>query len=431
MQASAGGETPAARQFAAWLGAFNTGDRAKLLAYHQEQFPYAVASADVATIELEEGLSKHTGGFDVKKPETASPTRIVVILKERHSEQFAQVALEVDPAEPHRVVRFEIHPIATPNELLSAEERAARTVDDARRRALIDRIAKELTAHYVFPAKAEQMIAAVRRHLAQGDYDQVFDGPAFAEVLTQDLREVSHDLHLGVEFERSGPADPEPTREAQLAFVRSINFGFGPIARLSGNVAHVVITRFPPADGDEARDAIAALMTQVADADALLIDLRRNGGGHPDTVALVASYVFDAKPVHLNDMYSRDTNAITESWTVRDLRGTRFGGKKPVYVLTSKRTFSGGEELAYDLQSLRRAKLVGETTGGGAHPAGSRKLDDSFTIRVPWGRPINPITKTNWEGVGVVPDIAVSAEAALDEAHRRALQDLAALRAKP
>jgi C-terminal processing protease CtpA/Prc len=113
-------------------------------------------------------------------------------------------------------------------------------------------------------------------------------------------------------------------------------------------------------------------------------------------------------------MYSRDTDSVQESWTLRDLRGTRFGGQKPVYLLTSRRTLSGGEEFAYDLQSLHRAKLVGETTGGGAHPVAPHQLDEWFTILVPWGRPINPVTKTDWEGVGVVPDITVTADAALD-----------------
>lgn len=415
-------ETPAAQQFAAWLELFNSGDRTKLLAYHDRHCPYAVASQDVANIDREESLSKGTGGFEVKKAENRSATSVVVILKERRSDQFARVELEVSPEKPHRVTRLEIHPIPTPQEYLTAEERKARTVDDARRRMLIDQIAHELEDHYVFPEKAEEMNAALRRHLAAGDYDEITDGGAFADTLTKDLRAVSHDLHLGVRFGRR-PEGPEPTSEE---IVRSLSFAFGPIERLKGNVAHLVINGFPPADSDEVRAAIGVLMTEVADADALLVDLRENNGGQPETVALVASYLFDPTPVHINDMYSRDTHSITESWTLRDLKGARFGGKKPVYVLTSKRTFSGGEGLAYHLQSLRRAKLVGETTGGGANPAGPRPLDEWFTIQVPWGRPIDPITKTNWEGVGVVPDIKVSADAALDEAHRRALAEIAA-----
>jgi C-terminal processing protease CtpA/Prc len=210
-----------------------------------------------------------------------------------------------------------------------------------------------------------------------------------------------------------------------------MNYGFGLIERMSGNVAHVVINGFPKIADDDSRKAVADLMSQVADADALVVDLRDNGGGSPNTVALVASYLFDTTPVHLNDIFSRDTGSVRESWTMRDLRGARFGGKKPVYVLTSKRTFSGGEEFAYDLQALHRAKIVGETTGGAAHAMAPHELDDEwFTILVPWGRAINPVTKTNWEGTGVVPDIAVSADAALDEAHRRALNDVSS-KSKP
>jgi len=420
--------TPAARQFAAWLTAFNAGERAGLIAYHQQSFPYEVASNDVAGIDHELGLSHGTGGFDVRKPEAPTPTSIVVTMQEKRSEQYARAAMEVDAAEPHRVTRFEIHPIPTPDEFLTPDERKARLVDDARRRAVIDGIAKELQAHYIFPDVANRMIAAVRDHLAHGDYDEITQGDEFAEALTKGLRDVSHDLHLGVIFGHS-PQRRGGTPEDMHAVLRAMNYGFGAIERMPGNVAHVVIDGFPPIP-DDARDGIANLMSQVADADALIVDLRHNHGGSPETVALVASYLFDT-PTHINDMYSRDTGAITASWTLRDVQGGRFGGKKPMYVLTSKETFSGGEELAYDLQALRRAKTVGETTGGGAHPVGPYPIDASFTIMVPSGRPINPVTKTDWEGVGVKPDIPVAADAALDEAHRRAVDDIAKHKHQP
>jgi hypothetical protein len=425
------GETPAGRQFAAWLAAFNSADRAALVAYHEQHFPYDVASDDVHGIDRELGLSRGTGGFHVKKTESPAPTSIVATLEERHSEQFARVTMEVDAAEPHRVVHFVIHPIPTPDEFLSAEERKSRLVDDAKRRSLVDGIAKELQAHYVTPDVANRMIAALRDHLAHGDYDKITSGEELAMTVTKDLRDVSHDLHLGLMFGRHPRGGGPPSLDDQRAMARAMNYGFGPIERMSGNVAHVVINGFPPVVDDESRKGVADLMSQVADADALVVDLRNNGGGSPDTVALIASYLFDATPVHLNDMYSRDTGKVQESWTLRDLQGTRFGGKKPVYVLTSKRTFSGGEEFAYDVQSLHRAKIVGETTGGGAHPVAPHELDEWFTILVPWGRPINPVTKTNWEGTGVVPDIAVPADAALDEAHRRALDDISSKSKRP
>jgi C-terminal processing protease CtpA/Prc len=203
-----------------------------------------------------------------------------------------------------------------------------------------------------------------------------------------------------------------------------MNHGFGQVERTKGNIAHVVINGFPLADFEAAQKGIGDLMAQAADADAMIIDLRNNNGGSPATVALVASYMFDEKPVHLVDIYERETNKTTERWTHQKLAGKRFGGTKPVYVLTSKRTFSGGEELAYDLQMTRRAMVIGETTGGGAHPTKMVSLDDWFALAVPFATSVNPVTHGNWEGTGVVPDVPTVEDAALDEALKRTLADL-------
>ena len=310
--------------------------------------------------------------------------------------------------------------IPTPDEFLTPEERALATVDRAKRRRLIDGIARELEAHYVHPEVGKRMIAAIREKDAKGHYDAVTSAPVLAERLHSDLRSVSHDGHLRVMF--GGPRLPPPGSGAAPP-PPPPGFGFGPINRMAGNVAHLVLDGFVR-DDEEVRQAIGRYMSQVADADALLLDLRQNGGGDPATVSVVASYLFGDKPVHINDMFRRDTGETRQYWTHAKVAGKRFGAKKPIYVLTSKRTFSGGEELAYDLQSLRRAVIVGETTGGGAHPVQLYPLDDGFAIGVPWGRPINPVTRTNWEGSGVIPDVKVPASDALTEAHRRALAEL-------
>jgi len=416
-------ETPAARQFAAWLAAFNSGERTGLLAYHEQYFPYSVASDDVATIDREMGLSHGTGGFEVKKTE-GGPTEITVTMKEKDSQQFASVRMQVDAAEPHKVLRFEIHPIPTPDEFQSDAERAANRLDTAKRHALLEGVKQNIRAHYVIPAVGDKMIAALDDHDAHGGYEGAADGAAFASVVTMDLRDASHDGHIQLLFGPRPPGPNQQSHEQHVAELRAMNFGFGTIERLPGNIAHMVIDGFPDACPDE-KDGIAGSMTQIADADALLLDLRSNHGGDPHAVQVVISYLFDATPVHYNDMFRRDTGATEQFWTLRDVKGTRFGSKKPVYVLTSHETFSGGEELAYDLQALKRGVIVGETTGGGAHPAGPFDLDDWYHLIVPTGRPINPITKKDWEGIGVVPDVAVTADAALDEAQRRALADIA------
>ena len=358
-------DTPAAQQLASWLTAFNSADRATILAYHDRYFPYSAASRDVADIERELGLSRATGGFDVRKTEQLTATILTAYLKERRRPQFARVSLEVETKPPHRRAALRDRPIPTPDELLTAEERALATVDKAKRRRLIDGIARELEAHYVHPEVGKRMIAAIREQDAKGHYDAITAAPVLAERLVSDLRSVSHDGHLQVMF--GGPRLPPPGPAAAPP-PPPPGFGFGPINRMAGNVAHLVLNGFV-LDDEQVRQAIGGYMSQVADADALLLDLRQNGGGDPATVAVVASYLFDDKPVHINDMFRRDTGETRQFWTHAKVAGKRFGAKKPVYVLTSNRTFSGGEELAYDLQSLRRAVIVGETTGGGAHPA--------------------------------------------------------------
>jgi C-terminal processing protease CtpA/Prc len=157
-------------------------------------------------------------------------------------------------------------------------------------------------------------------------------------------------------------------------------------------------------------------MDEASDARALIIDLRRNGGGSPGTVALVSSYLFDDEPVHLNSLYWRPSDTTQDFWTDPGVEGRKFGGAKPVYVLTSSRTFSAAEEFTYNLQTRERAVIVGETTGGGAHPGGVVQLPHGLNVFVPSGRAINPITKTNWEGTGIVPDVPVPAADALEAA---------------
>ena len=422
-------ETPVMARFLAWLDAFNTGNRETLLSYHNQHFDYKVVSRHVTTIDSEERVSNWTGGFDIKKyQEQPSPTVVTIIMKERRSWQFARATMEVDSLPPHPVIRFEIDPIGTPVEFLGRDDpKPPGPLDESKRKRLIERIASEIQTNYVFPDVGEKMVAEVCRHLTNGDYDSMTEGERFADTVTEHLRNVSHDLHLRFFYGPSRPPPKDETPAERLRQHRRMNFDFGRIDRLEGNIARLVIYGFVHLDEEIApgiREGIGQIMSQVADAAALLLDLRENGGGDPATVALVASYLFDSQPVHLNDIYYRNDNSTKEYWTSPEVPGARFGGRKPIYVLTSKDTFSGGEELAYDLQCLRRATVIGETTGGGANPSDGHEIDDWFHIVVPVGRPINPVTKTNWEGIGVVPEIAVPATYALEEGRRRAVEDI-------
>ncbi|MFN2531329.1 MAG: S41 family peptidase [Pyrinomonadaceae bacterium] len=174
-------------------------------------------------------------------------------------------------------------------------------------------------------------------------------------------------------------------------------------------------------DAELGADRVAAATNFLSGTDALIVDMRSNGGGNRELVALICSYLFGAEPVHLNDLYWREVDRTQEFWRLKDVAGKRYVNKD-VYVLTSKRTFSGAEEFTYNLKNLKRAAIIGETTGGGAHPGGGVSINEHFMTFIPMGRAINPITKTNWEGTGVTPDVDVPADQALVVAQLMALK---------
>jgi C-terminal processing protease CtpA/Prc len=200
-----------------------------------------------------------------------------------------------------------------------------------------------------------------------------------------------------------------------------INCGFVKVEQLPGNIGYLKFNMF--ASPDMCGPTASAAMNFLANTDALIVDMRDNGGGDPSMVRYVSSYVFSTR-THLNDLWNRKTGETQEYWTLDTIPGKRFGGEKPVYVLTSSRTFSGAEEFSYNLKMLKRATIVGETTGGGAHPVAGRRIDDHFMIGVPGARAINPISKTNWEGVGVEPDVKVAAADALTTAQKLATEKI-------
>ena len=302
-------------------------------------------------------------------------------------------------------------------------ERPDFTITSAERNAVIEGAIAKLNENYVFPETAKKMEAALRARVKAGEYASITSGRQLAEKLTNDLREISKDKHLHVIADPNGVPDNPGPGGPPADFMKRVNFGFEKVERMRGNVGYVEIRGFvPPSMGGE---TASAAMTFIANTDALIVDLRRNGGGEPAMIAYVLSYLFD-EPRHLNDIYERPENKTKQWWTASHVSGLRFGGKKPVYVLTSRDTFSGGEEFAYNIKTQKRGTLVGETTGGGAHPVQPYKVSEHFAIGVPFARAINPITKTNWEGTGVTPDVAVPADQALDAAYRMVLEKMLA-----
>jgi hypothetical protein len=302
------------------------------------------------------------------------------------------------------------------------------TIDAKMRAAIIDGAVKALNENYVFPDVAKKMEQAVRERMKRKEYDNITSAEIFAGTLTTHFREVSRDKHLRVRYSHEtlpnfgAQGESATERERQRAWASARNFGFEKVERLEGNIGYLELRGFM--DAEMAGETAAAAMTFLANTDALIVDLRRNGGGQPQMIALLSSYLFD-KRTHLNDIYFCAENRTEEFWTRETVAGKRFGESKPVYVLTSNYTFSGAEEFSYNLQNLKRATIIGETTGGGAHPVQPHRLNDHFLIGVPFARAINPITKTNWEGTGVKPDVNVPAGQALKTAQLAALKTLA------
>ncbi len=347
-----------------------------------------------------------------------------------------------------------------------------------------------LRANYVFPDLADQAAIAVEARLAAGEYDDL-DEITLTELLTTHLREVCDDKHLAVRlgggpmrhgpggpvpgpggpggpgpgpggpggpepgpgpggpgrsprpgrgpgrpgFVRrhdgpngDGPEDHETRRLASRKMGRLDNFGIRRVERLDGNVGYLDVRRVPvPAN---AGPAITAAMELVAGTYALIIDLRQNHGGSPEGVVYWCSYLLEEHPTHLNDIFHADTGETRQFWALPYVPGTRYVDR-PVYVLTSSHTFSGGEDFAYTLQALGRAEVIGETTGGGAHPTRPFPISPAVHIGIPFARSINPVTGTNWQGTGVVPDVAAPQEQAYDVAYAKALRHVLAMEDVP
>ncbi len=307
-------------------------------------------------------------------------------------------------------------------------------VDKAIRAEVIDGVIANLDRAYVFPDKAAVMEKHLRAQLQHGDFDAVTSAAKFADVLTDALQSDSHDKHLEVRYFadpiplKSDQGDSPVDKAAELTEESRFNFGFSGVDRLQGDIGYIDLHQFGRPQGVATR--IAAAMTLLGDTKALVIDLRHCGGGDPESVMLFASYLYD-KPTHLNDVYWRDENRTEQRWTTANVPGTRYGQARQVYLLTSSDTFSGCEDFAYALKNNRRAILVGETTGGGAHAGGPHRLAAHFMMFVPSGRPINPVTHTDWEGVGVNPDVKSSVKNALDVAQLAILKQLVAAEKDP
>ena len=283
-------------------------------------------------------------------------------------------------------------------------------------KAIIQKTQELMLENYVFLDKAELVNKHLDQLMSENYFDSYTDPHDFAQTLTYEIRKVTKDKHLGV----YSPRPKEPKNNGQVSFFKNLPKYQSPMFKefniLENNIGYIDMRYF---SGDQTHlDQIDGVMKYLSAADALIIDMRNNGGGSIHAVNYLSSYFFKEHFL-LNTIYTRANDHTEELMTV-EVKGKKLP-KVPVYILTSDYTFSGGEDFTYTMQNHRnRATIIGEVTGGGAHPTRQIPLSDGFRIAVPYARTINPITKTNWEGVGVIPDIKISADKALEKAKEMA-----------
>ena len=293
------------------------------------------------------------------------------------------------------------------------------SLDAAERQRVITGAMQNLKQHYFDREVAQETADALLAHEKSGDDDAAKDGAAFADLLTKQMRDVSHDMHLVVEYSQETlPEHPqEPAPESLARYRKAMqqqNCMFRKTAILSHNIGFLKLDFFP--DTSVCGSTATAAMADLNHASAIIIDLRDNSGGFPNMVMLIACYLFD----HPEYMYSPRGGPVEELWTHSPVPGNTLADK-PVYLLTSASTWSGAEQFAYDLKMLKRATLVGETTRGGAHAGVFHRIDDHFGMGIPEQKAVNPFGKADWEGVGVEPDVKVSAADALETAEKLAV----------
>ncbi|MBO8157566.1 MAG: S41 family peptidase [Bacillaceae bacterium] len=288
---------------------------------------------------------------------------------------------------------------------------------------ILHQLMKLLQTKYVFPETAAEMVRMLKEKQANSTYETIHDPETFCRQLTNDLQDICRDKHLFIRYfpNQSNPQDQTEIEKNFMLKVQKQNYGFHEVKRLSGNIGYIDLRLF--SDPKDAAEIAASSMNFVANTDALIVDVRKNHGGMPEMVAFLTSYFFDKPPFLLNTIYDRLEDKTEQYWTLSYVPGKRYT-EKPIYILTSSKTFSAGEEFAYNLKHLKRATVIGEVTAGGANPGQTYSVADHFIAFIPYAFAKNPITKTNWEGKGVIPDIQTDSENAFKEAYQKALDDV-------
>ena len=301
---------------------------------------------------------------------------------------------------------------------------AGLALDPAFVKTTVDSVGAMISKEYFDPKVGAEVDATLKRALADGHYADAADDAALAALINRDLFAATRDKHLNLEARRDVPAERERSvgqaDEARAIVVRRSNAGVRRVEILPGNVGYFELTNF--FRPEEARDAITTAMQLLSHTDALIFDMRANAGGSPGTVALLLGSLL-GPDIALYDIVHRAPEPADRYATESAPRVGR-DVNRPVYVLTSARTFSGGEGFAFLLQERHRAEIIGEVTAGAANAGRAYRVNARVSVRLPAGPVKSAVSGGNWEGAGVTPDVKAPAADALNVAHARALRGL-------
>ncbi len=289
---------------------------------------------------------------------------------------------------------------------------------------LVDTLKNKITTEYVLIEKIDEIIQALSTLEQSPAFKQATTEQHIAELLSQTIRQFDGHFSFQWQDPNVGVIDKNNQQAAHEGWFNMLNrknAGFNKVEILDGNIGYISFIGFNNVTSSS-RKIVESVMSFVEDTDAVIFDLRKNGGGSPEMIQLISSYFF-ANKTHLNSFYNRRTGALTEFWTFDNVNGKKRP-HTPLYVLTSRDTFSAAEEFSYNLKHLQRGTIIGEATGGGANPVTYFNLGDGFKASIPIAKAVNPVTNSNWEGIGVQPDVKVDAEHAFDAAYKLALTDV-------
>ena len=405
-------ETPCGECASAYFKAFNSGDSEEMQNFIQKYRSESYLKSRTMTEHIESYKFMYMAGGILTPVRLIqiSDFEIIVFAQTAKQGKMAKTHFEVDAEEPNYLLMYTITP-TTPEEAQQITK-----IDPQVIKGTIDSLAVILRENYVYPEKGKIMADSLYHYESSGRYNDISDGSVLSLRLTEDLWPLCHDKHLSVTYGKISEEDSSSAPEIDSTY----NYGFRSSKVLENNIGYI---RFDEFNGNnEGKEAAAKAFETVSDCDAIIFDLRYNTGGSPELVNFLYSYLFD-KPTYVGSRYDRIQNDTTDFWTHTDIPGKPIDADVALYILTSSNTFSAAEEFTYFLKDMKRAIVIGETTAGGAHPVDHISVNDYFGVRIPFARMISPVSKTDWEGVGVIPDVQISKDEALEVACKYALKN--------